>query len=368
MIRSHRIRLNPTPKQQSYFVRAAGTRRFVYNWGLAEWKRQYAIGGKPSIMALKKQFNAIKRDQFPWVYEVSKCVAEGAFMDLKEAFTGFFEKRSSGKKVGYPRFKSKKHSRDGFYIANDKFRVKRHSIWLPHIGQVNMAESLRLEGRIQSARITRSGNWWFVSIAVAIEREAWVHEAAAVGIDVGVNRLATLSDGSVLENQKPLKSLMRRVNRLNRSLRRKQVGSKNREKTRLKLSRLHYRIACLREDTLQKTTTAIANRYQFVAIEDLNVMGLMRNHKMAQALADVAIGQFLTLLEQKVAKRGGVVRKIGRFYPSSKTCSSCGAIRDTLPLHERTYVCTICGANFDRDYNAAVNILNEAWRLHTGNQ
>jgi putative transposase len=368
IVRSHRIRLNPTPEQHAYFARACGTRRFVYNWGLTEWQRQYAAGEKPSALDLKKQFNAIRHEEFPWTYEVTKCAVEGAFMDLATAFKNFFDGCKEGKSVGYPRFKAKRHSRDGFYVANDKFRVEGHTIHLPHIGAMNMAKTLRFDGRILSARITRSADWWFVSIAVEMEAEAWGHERGAVGIDVGINRLATLSDGSVFENQKPLRKLQRKVKRLNRALSRKQDGSKNREKARRKLAQTHYQIACIREDALQKATTAIADRYQFVAIEDLNVRGMMKNHALAQALGDASLSRFTTLLEQKVTKRSGTVQKVGRFYPSSKTCSGCGAVRETLSLAERTFVCPVCGATLDRNHNAALNILNEGQRLRAGNR
>jgi putative transposase len=368
MIRSHRIRLNPTPEQVAYFARACGTRRFVFNWGLAEWQRQYAAGEQPSALVLKKQFNAIKREQFPWVYAVTKCVVEGAFMDLGEAFAHFLQARKTGKKVGYPRFKSKKRSKDGFYVANDKFRLQGHRIQLPHIGWVNMAERLRFDGKVMSARITRSAKWWFVSIAVEVEPEAWVHQWEAVGVDVGVNRLATLSDGGVLENQKPLRSLLRKVKRLNRALSRKQEGSRNATKAKAKLARAHYRIACIREDALQKATAEIADGYGFVAVETLNVRGMMQNRALAQALGDAALARFLELLEQKVAKRGGTMQAVGRFYPSSKTCSCCGQMRETLTLAERTFVCAACGAALDRDLNAATNILREGRRLRAGNR
>lgn len=368
IVRSHRIRLNPTLEQRDYFARACGTRRFVYNWGLAEWNRQYTAGGKPSARELKKQFNAIRREQFPWTYEVTKSAVEGAFMDLATAFKNFFEGLKQGKKIGYPRFKAKRHSQDGFYVANDRFRVEGHWILLPHIGAVNMSEVLRFEGHILSARITRSADWWFVSIAVEMEAEAWVHERGAVGIDVGINRLATLSDGGVFENQRPLRTLQRKVKRLSRALSRKQDASKNREKACRKLARTHYRIACIREDALQKATTAIANKYQFVAIEDLNVRGMLRNHALAQALGDASLSRFTALVEQKVTERGGGVQKVGRFFPSSKTCSGCGAVRETLSLGERTFVCPACDARLDRDYNAALNILNEGERLRAGNR
>jgi putative transposase len=363
MIRSHRIRLNPTPEQASYFARAAGTRRFVFNWALVEWKRQYEAGEKPSALSLKKQFNAIKSEQFPWVYEVTKCAVEGAFMDLANAFKHFFEGRKAGRKVGYPKFKAKKRSRDGFYVANDKFDVAGHWIKLPHIGLVNMAEKLRFNGKMMSARITRTAAWWFVSIAVEVPDAPKTATQQAVGIDLGINRLATLSDGGVLENQKPLRRLLSQVKRLNRSLSRKPIGSKNREKARLKLARLHYRIACIRDDLLHKATTALAEQYGFIGLESLHVKGMMRNHALAQALGDAAFGKFAGFLCSKVDARGGKVQGVGRFYPSSKTCSCCGEVRAHLSLSERVFTCPGCGFELDRDHNAAINILNEALRL-----
>jgi putative transposase len=363
MIRSHRIRLNPTPEQANYFARAAGTRRFVFNWGLAEWKRQYEAGEKPSALALKKQFNAIKGEQFPWVYEVTKCAVEGAFMDLAAAFKNFFEGRKAGRKVGYPKFKAKKRSREGFYVANDKFDVSGHWIKLPHIGLVNMSEKLRFHGKVLSARITCTADWWYVSIAVEIPDAEKVVRKEQIGIDLGLNHLATFSDGRVLENQKPLRSLLSQVKRLSRSLSRKQKGSHNREKARRKLARLHYRITCIRDDLLHKATTHIAQTYGFVAVESLHVRGMMQNHALAQALGDAAFGRFTQLLATKVPMAGGKVVQVGRFYPSSKACSCCGQVKQDLSLSDRVFVCTACGFTLDRDHNAAINILNEALRL-----
>ena len=172
----------------------------------------------------------------------------------------------------------------------------------------------------------------------------------------------------MFENQKPLRKLQRKVKRLNRALSRKEDGSKNRDKAQRKLARTHYRIACQREDALQKATTAIADKYQCVVVEDLNVRGMMQNHALAQALGDAALSRFTELLEQKVAKRGGRVEKVGRFYPSSKTCSCCGTVRETLSLGERVFVCSACGATLDRDHNAALNLLSEGQRLRAGNR
>jgi putative transposase len=363
MIRSHRIRLNPTPEQATHFAKAAGTRRFVYNWGLEEWKRQLEAGLKPSARALKKQFNAIRQAQFPWTYEVSKSVTEGAFMDLGKAFNNFFEGRKAGRKVGFPKFKAKKRSRDGFYLANDRFDVLGHWVSIPLLGLVNMTETLRLTGKILSGHITRSADWWFISITVELPDPPAPPRAAQIGIDLGIHRLATLSDGSVLENQKPLRTLLSQVKRLNRSLSRKQPGSKNREKARRRLARLHYRIARIRDDLLHKATTQIAEQYGFVGIESLHVKGLMRNRALAQALGDAAFGTFERFLSEKVETRGGKVQKVGRFYPSSKTCSCCGYVKTDLTLAERSFVCPGCGFTLDRDLNAAINILHEAQRL-----
>jgi putative transposase len=141
MIKAHKIRLHPTPEQEEYFRRAAGTARFCYNWARAEWERQYEAGENPSALKLRTQFHAIRKEQFPWTYDVTKCVIEGAFMDVGAAFKNFFEGRKAGRKTGYPKFKSKKRSKQSFYLSNDKFIVGDHWINVPKLGRVNMAES-----------------------------------------------------------------------------------------------------------------------------------------------------------------------------------------------------------------------------------
>src|SRR5947209_6371948 len=175
MIKAHKIRLNPTAEQANNFARAAGTARFTFNWARAEWQKQYEAGGKPSALALRTPFNAIKKEQFPRVYHVTKCAVEGAFMDVAAAFKNFFEGRKAGRKTGYPKFKSKKHSRPSFYLANDKFTVGDHWIDVPKLGRVNMAESLRFQGKILSARISKTASWWLVSITVDMPDEVPVN-------------------------------------------------------------------------------------------------------------------------------------------------------------------------------------------------
>jgi len=258
MIRAHKIRLNPTTDQADYFARAAGTSRFVFNWGLEQWKRQYEAGARPSALALKKQFNTLRAHEYPWTYEVTKCVVEGAFMDLGKAFRHFFDGLKKGRRVGYLQFKSKKRSKASFYLANDKFTVGDHWITIPKLGRVNMAEKLRLGGKILGARVTKTASWWFVSIQVEVPDKSITNTKPTVGIDVGINRLATLSDGRRFENQKPLRTSLKKLAHACRALSRKQKGSRNREKAREKVARLYYRINTIRDDILHKLTTEVA--------------------------------------------------------------------------------------------------------------
>src|SRR5215467_4747446 len=190
MIRAHKIRLHPTPKQASYFARAAGVARFVWNWALAEWNRQYEAGEKPTALKLKQQFNEIRRAQYPWTWEVTKNASDQPFLDLGKAFTAFFEGRSR-----HPRFKSKKRSTSSFYLANDQFELGDHRLWVPKLGWVNLAENLRFLGKVTGARITKTADWWFVSLQVELPDVLPEKKKASIGIDVGLNRLVTLSTG-----------------------------------------------------------------------------------------------------------------------------------------------------------------------------
>src|SRR5437588_1153320 len=340
MIKAHKIRLNPTPEQATYFAKAVGTARFCFNWAVAEWKRQYEAGEKPTTLKLRKQFHAIRREQFPWSYDVTKCAIEGAFMDVGSAFKNFFEGRKAPRKTGFPQFKSKKRSKQSFYLSNDKFTVGDHWIKVPKLGRVNMAESLRFSGKILSARISKTADWWFVSITVELpDVVPETNTKPAVGVDVGLLRLATLSDGRRFENQRPLRHLLKKLRRLNKELARRTKGGKNWQKTRSKLGRVHYEIACQRTDLLHKLTTEVATTSGIVAVEDLHVKGLIRNRCLSRSFSDAAVGKLLDLLESKVPRSGGLLLKVGRFYPSSQVCHYCGAQREDLTLEDRVYSC-----------------------------
>jgi putative transposase len=363
MIRAHKIRLNPTPEQANYFARAAGTNRFVWNWALAQWNRRYEAGEKPTALQLKKQFNEIRREQFPWTWEVTKNASDQPFLDLGKAFTAFFEGRAHR-----PRFKSKRRSKASFYLANDQFELGDHRIWVPKLGWVNLAENLRFTGKVTGARITKTAGWWFVSLQVEVPDAVPVKRPAAVGIDVGLNRLATLSTGEGVENQAFLKTALKQLRQANKRLHRRKLGSKNREKARRQVARLHYRITCMRDDVLHKLTTRLANCYGMIGMEDLNLKGLLKNRRLSRAFSDAALGKLLNLLDAKMEQRGGQVIKVGRFFPSSKTCHCCGWKWETMTLEDRVFVCQnpLCPYyQFlqDRDHNAGQNILREALRL-----
>jgi putative transposase len=366
MIKAHRIRLHPTPEQETSFAKAAGTARFTFNWALAQWKRHYEAGGKPSARSLKKQFHSMRKEQFPWTYDVSKSVVEGAFMDVAAAFKNFFEGLKTDKRRGYPKFKTKRKSKPAFYLANDRFTVGDHWVEISKLGRVNMAEKLRFSGKILSARVSKTASWWFLSITVELADETPAqHSKPSVGIDVGLNRLATLSDGNQFENQKPLRTLLKQLRSANKKLARCVQGSRNWHKAKKKLGRLHYRIACIRDDLLHKLSTEVARTYGLVGVEALHVKGLIQNRKLALSFSDAALGKLLRLLESKVRHAGGTLVKVDRFFPSSQLCHQCGWRWHNITLADRVFVCQHpdCLWRGDRDANAAVNILNEALRL-----
>lgn len=357
MILAHKIALDPNVEQAVYFARACGTARFAWNWALSEWQRQYKEGGKPSEAALRKQLNTAKREQFPWMLEVTKVAPQQAIKNLGAAFKRFFEGKAK-----YPRFK-KKGIHDSFRAENGPgtFAFDEKRIKLPVVGWVKMREILRLEGKILSATVSRVADRWFVSVTVEVAHQVPVRENQAVGgVDLGVKALATMSDGGAVEGPKALRSNLKKLRRLSRSLSRKVKGSANRRKAKAKIARLHARISNIRKDGLHKLTTELVNRFAVIGIEDLNVKGMMANGKLSRAVADMGFHEFRRQLDYKAAMAGTRIVVADRWFPSSKTCSDCGHVVPTLPLSVRDWVCPACGSVHDRDRNAAINLMNIA--------
>jgi putative transposase len=363
MIIAHRIALNLNNKQTSYCCLAADTSRFAYNWALARWNEQYQAWKednskpKPSQGALRKELNAVKREQFPWMLSVTKNAPQMAIIQLGEAFKNFWAGRGK-----YPQFKKKGKSRDSFTITNDQFRVDGSRIRIPNLGWVRMRESLRFDtekGKILSATISRTADRWYVSISVDTEDRSHLPKAenqGVVGVDLGVKTFATLSTGEKIQGAKPLNRLIKRLKRLARSLSRKMKGSNNRSKAKRKLARLHAHIANIRNNALHQLTTDLTRRFHTIGIEDLNVKGMMKNSKLSRAISDMGFSEFRRQLQYKSEMRGGWVVIADRFYPSSKTCSACGHKLDTLSLSTREWECPECHTHHDRDLNAAINL------------
>ncbi len=375
--RSHVIRLNPTPEQAIYFRKACGVARHAYNWALARWKEYRAEGKRVKIKDLKAEYNKIKGEQFPWCYEVTKCAPEQEFSHLGQAFANYWRMkeegtlpklkhpRKDGEEAGFPHFKSKKRDRLSFYLANDKFSVRGHTLRVPRLGNVNMTEELRFAGKIISATISYRAGWWFVSIAVEVEHEMPTHSGGAVGIDLGVKTLATLSDGEKFENQKHYRKSLGRIKGLIKGLSRKVEGSQNWWKNTKKLTKAHYRVVCQRQDVLQKMSTKVVRTYALIGLEDLNTQGMLANHSLAQAVSDASFFEVKRQLLYKAEQYGGYVQLVDRWYASSKTCSGCGWVNENLTLADRVFICHDCGLVIERDLNAAINIRKETLRLLT---
>lgn len=394
---SHKIELVPNNKQKTHFRKAFGCARLAYNWGLAEWQRRYKEGEKVDAYGLKKAFNAIKKEQYPFVREVTKYATQQPFINLGRAFTKFFDDLKKGI-VSYPQFKRKKDNEGSFYIGGDQVKLsytnqnskafkkmahnghqKRQYLKVPNLGWVKMTECVRFSGTINGVVVSQSGSKYFASFSVQVTEDEYkrTHPRAAIekkdrraGIDLGIKSALILSDGIAVDNPKPLKKNIIKIKRLGRQLdkrthaRTKQERlsgirkSENYKKLSVKLSNAQRKVANIRRDFMQKVTTILTTHYTHIAMEDLNVKGMARNHRLAQSLTDVAFGELCRQIEYKSALNSTTITKADRFYPSSKACSVCGNIKQNLKLSDRTYRCDKCGAVLDRDYNASLNLLS----------
>jgi putative transposase len=360
VILGHRIALDLTVEQEKALARACGVARFTWNWALAEWNRQYEAGLKPSAKKLKLQFNAIKREHFPWIYESPKDANQQVFSFLGSAWSRFFKglkEARKGKKLqaDKPSFK-KKGYHDSFYISNDKLSVEGPSVRLPVIGVVRMREELRFEGKVMAATVSREAERYFISFQVDTRVVPLPPAHKVTGIDLGLNAAVMGSDGKSFEAPKPLKANLRRLRRLSRRHSRKQKGSNNRKRSAKKLARLHARIKSIRRDWTHKVTSKLIGENQAICLEDLHVQGMLRNRKLSRAISDVGWYELRRQLEYKAALHGRALYFVDRFAPTSKLCSRCGFHKEKLSLKDRLFRCDRCGLEIDRDLNAAINI------------
>lgn len=352
--------LKPNREQRIALAKHAGTARFAYNWGLAARQKLYEeTKTSTNAIAQHKELNALKKTDFPWMYESSKCAPQEALRDLDKAFKNFFRGLKAGQKIGFPKFK-KKGLRDSFRLTGT-IALKGKNVQLPKLGVLRLKEDpSKFSGRILSATVSRQADRWFVSLSVEreIETPSPNLELPAVGVDLGLTSFAVLSSGERFEAPKPLAKSLKLLKRRSKRLSRKQKGSNNKKKAVLALARLHRRVRNVRQDFLHKLTTHLTKTKSMIVIEDLCVKGMVKNRKLSRAISDVGWGEFRRQLEYKTSWRGSRLVVAPRFYPSSQLCSSCSVRNESLALSDRSWTCVTCGVEHDRDLNAAKNLLS----------
>ena len=368
MIIAFKTQLFPNNKHRTYFQKACGVSRFAWNWGLDAWHKQYKIWEasdktdkllRPSGLMLKKQLNAVKKAEFPWMYEVTKYAAQQPFINLQRAWSDFFNKKTmNGRLVGKPKFKKKGKCVDSFYVGGDQVSVKGKYIKVPNLGWVRMAEPVKYGGKINSMTISRVADKWFVSFSIDVDVSFIPSKSQArCGVDLGISSLATLSSGDVRywKTPKPLQNSLRKLARMQRRLAKKTKQSNSYKRLVKRIGRLHKRIADIRRNCLHQLTSYLIKNFAEVTIENLNVKGMLANGKLARHIADVGMYEFRRQMEYKSQWYATVLNIADRWFPSSKLCSDCGSKNTELTLSDRVYACT-CGNNKCRDYNASINL------------
>ena len=354
--RCYKYRLYPTATQEALFLSFAGCRRFVWNWALARKQAVYKETGKGlSYVELSRELTAL-RAATPFLQECVRGSLTQTLRDLDTAFSAFFAKRAR-----YPRFKSRKRTPHAFRFP-ESVKVLQNAVQLPKIGRVKAVIHREAEGTLKSATIKQEAGAWYVVFVAHVELpDVPATCQSPVGLDVGLESFVTLSDGEKVKPPKFYRKAERKLARLNRQLARCQKQSKRRAKAKERLARFHARVSNRRRDWLHRLSARLVRAHDTICIEDLNLKGLVRT-KLAKSFTDAGIGEFLRQLEYKAEWHGGQVVKVGRFYPSSKTCHDCGN-KQNLTLSDRRWLCVECGTLHDRDTNAAQNILREGLRI-----
>jgi hypothetical protein len=370
-----KVALDPTPSQERRLLSHAGAARFAYNAMLAHVKAALDVGEKPewSFWSIRKRWNADKdtlavgEDGVIWWAENSKEAYSSGIEALAKGLSNWAKSRKGdrkGRRVGFPKFKSKSKTTPRFAYTAGCFGLVKgdpKALKLPRIGRVRCMEDVTErvgDGRVLRMTVSQRAVRWYASLTVERDDKPVVKppKGGAVGVDLGVKTLATLSDGTIIENPRYLKKSERKLKKAQRALSRKIKGSNRRAKAKAKVARIHAHVANQRLDGLHKFTTWLTNKYSDISIEDLHVAGMVKNRHLAKSIMDAAFGEFRRQLEYKTARSGAALHVVDRWYRSSKTCSGCGSVKAKLSLSERTYRCDSCGLTMGRDLNAAINI------------
>lgn len=350
----YRFRFYPTQEQEQILARTFGACRYVYNWALKFRTDSYRDGKTINYNASSAALTELKKQpDHDWLSEISSVPTQQSLRHLQTAYKNFFEKRS-----GYPAFK-KKHGKQSAEYTRSAFNwdKENRTLTVSQLGRLKIHFSRSFVSGPTTVTITKSPSGrYFVTFVLDETKEKLPKTGQGVGIDLGINRLATLSNGEHIPNPKHLNRYQRKLARAQRVLSRRKKGSGRYNRQKVKVARIHEQIADSRLDHLHKFTTDLVRRFDVICVEDLNVRGMVRNHHLARSLSDASLGQVVTLLSYKCDWYGKELKQVDRFFPSSKRCHVCGYILESLPLSIREWICPECMTVHDRDENAAKNI------------
>ena len=357
MLKAYKYRLYPTDEQKKMLSQHFGAIRFIYNFSLEQKIKAYEKDKiNLSRFDLTKMLPKLKNEN-KWLKDVNAQSLQGTLINLESAFTKFFRE-----KKGFPKFKSKKNTVQSFSVPQHyKVDFDNSTIKLPKIGIIKSVLHRKFEGKLKTATVSiNSVGQYYISILVDDGKEIPVKqvftENTTIGVDVGIKHFATLSDGTKINNPKHLYNSSKKLTVLQRRLSKKQRGSNNRNKTRIAVAKQHLKIANQRKDFLHKVSHKLISENQAVAIETLNVSGMLKNHCLAKSISDVSWSEFFRQLEYKANWYSKTILRIGQFEPSTKICSSCGYYNHKITLADRDWKCPECHTVHDRDINAAINI------------
>ena len=370
---AYQFRIYPNEEQKILLAKHFGCTRFVWNYFLNE-RKEFYLKNKEEIEAKRikgglnyydnaRELTQLKqKEEYQWLNECNSQSLQSTLKHLDSAYKMFFRKTHK-----FPNFKNKHHKQS--FTIPQFFKLENKKIYFPKFKDgIKVKEHRKLEGKFVVATISKNTvNQYYVSIIVEKAVESLEKLQTAVGIDLGIKDFATLSSGVVYENIKPLRKKMKKLKFLQRQLSKAKNGSKNRKKRQLRLAKYHLKISNIRKDYLHKITNQISKENQFVAMENLNVAGMMKNHKLAQSIADVSWHEFKRQLEYKCKWRGRELVIIDRFFPSSKLCDVCNTINEELTLKDREWTCKNCSTRHLRDELASRNILKQALNMVAGN-